>query len=124
MHRGIVNKVCVDIVYEGVGEPVTSRKIDPIELFRRGNHDYVRAYCHLEREDRYFRLDRISDARITEQAHMDLTERSFNGAEESLYPVSSTQEPISPRPSIYDHIKTLLPYLLVLLAIYFFIRMS
>ena len=58
--NGIVNKQQVSISYQSVDatEPV-SRFIEPVGLYHENNYWYMLAYCHLRKEHRKFRTDRI-----------------------------------------------------------------
>jgi transcriptional regulator with XRE-family HTH domain len=47
------------IIYTGGSEPGCEREISPHEMFRVSRALYVSAYCHLRRETRTFRVDRI-----------------------------------------------------------------
>ncbi len=49
----------VMIHYLGSSGEVTERVIDPVEIIRFGSRNYLRAYCHLRHEMRFFRTDRI-----------------------------------------------------------------
>lgn len=54
----------IEIIYYSPHEHATStRVIEPIEVQAQGKRDYVVAYCHLRKERRQFRLDRIISAR-------------------------------------------------------------
>jgi predicted DNA-binding transcriptional regulator YafY len=33
--------------------------VQPLEVYYERGHGYMRAFCHLRREERHFRLDRI-----------------------------------------------------------------
>jgi len=66
VYEACKNQRCVDIEYFGDGKPKTSRRIEPFELFKRGNDVYVYAYCHLRHDMRHFRIDRIYKAIPTE----------------------------------------------------------
>lgn len=55
----------IEYVPEGQKRPGI-RKIDPYFLAQRGPYVYLRAYCHLRREIRTFRLDRIVRLNLTE----------------------------------------------------------
>lgn len=58
--NGIVNRQQVNISYQSVeaSEPV-NRYIEPVGLYHENNFWYMLAYCHLRREHRKFRTDRI-----------------------------------------------------------------
>jgi hypothetical protein len=95
-------KRCVDIIYHGREEPITSRRIEPIELFRRGNYHYTYAYCYLEEEMRYFRIDRIYQAKLTDQ-----TAKHLYGKRLSVK-------------RFYSFIRRFIPYILIAIFILIF----
>ncbi|NTS39876.1 YafY family transcriptional regulator [Flavisolibacter sp. BT320] len=43
------------------------RNVEPIGIYYQGSHWYLVAYCHLRREYRNFRTDRINGLRLTEE---------------------------------------------------------
>lgn len=55
----------MEYVLEGQRWP-SSRVIDPYFITQKGPHVYLRAYCHLRRDVRTFRLDRITKLHRTE----------------------------------------------------------
>lgn len=58
--NGIVNRQQVNISYQSVEatEPV-NRYIEPVGIYHENNYWYMLAYCHLRKEHRKFRTDRI-----------------------------------------------------------------
>lgn len=57
---------CMRIVYRS-GDATTERCVDPYGVVHQGEHWYMVGWCHLRRNVRMFRLDRIVEAR-TEDA--------------------------------------------------------
>lgn len=47
------------LLYRGAGGELSGREIEPLFVYRSGAHLYLHAYCHLRRDLREFRLDRI-----------------------------------------------------------------
>jgi predicted DNA-binding transcriptional regulator YafY len=45
--------------YQPEKAPATIRVVQPLEVYYERGHGYMRAFCHLRREERHFRLDRI-----------------------------------------------------------------
>jgi len=58
LSSAIKAKNSVFLQYSG-RKGLTSRKVVPDRLFRRGNHIYLEAFCLKRKEYRRFRLDRI-----------------------------------------------------------------
>ncbi len=57
------DQVCVDISYYSFArDEHTERRIEPSRFFVDGGHWYVGGYCHLARDERVFRVDRIETA--------------------------------------------------------------
>ena len=38
--------------------------VQPLEVYYERGHGYMRAFCHLRREERHFRLDRIAELKV------------------------------------------------------------
>lgn len=57
----------VAIDYSGRAGSATTRNVDPIQFAFTGGTWYLLAYCHLRLAGRWFRLDRIRQARLTGQ---------------------------------------------------------
>jgi proteasome accessory factor C len=49
-------------------DAITSRQVDPYLVFATLGHWYVSGYCHLARDRRMFRLDRIKSLSITDES--------------------------------------------------------
>ena len=62
LSSAIKAKKLVFLKYSGKNG-LTSRKVVPDRLFRRGNHIYLEAFCLKRKEYRRFRLDRIKHLR-------------------------------------------------------------
>jgi len=108
IQMGIEKKRCVNIVYHGLNEPETSRIIEPVEFFKRGNENYVHAYCQLEEEMRTFRIDRISQAKLTEQSCEVLYREPITYRKDSATTMHESQYNSNRG---YSLIRVLLPYI-------------
>jgi proteasome accessory factor C len=53
--------------YSPSRDALTEREVDPIRLFTVG-HTYVEGWCYLSEDRRTFRLDRVAEIRILDQA--------------------------------------------------------
>ena len=60
------NGFLVEINYQGTFGESSKRRILPEVIFRSGETWYVAAFCHIKEEPRTFRLDRISEAVLTD----------------------------------------------------------
>lgn len=68
---GIVNKKQVSIVYKSFdAEHPVSRDIEPIGLYHEKEYWYLVAYCHLRKDHRHFRADRIIKIHRTDHAFL------------------------------------------------------
>jgi predicted DNA-binding transcriptional regulator YafY len=56
----------VELNYQAIASGRTLRQVDPYGLARLENRWYVVGYCHLRRDQRTFRLDRVHSARVTD----------------------------------------------------------
>jgi DNA polymerase-3 subunit epsilon len=50
--------------YRGWKAPETVRIVEPLEVYYAGGYGFLRAFCHLRREERSFRFDRIAELRM------------------------------------------------------------
>ncbi len=50
--------------YQSAKAPATVRVVQPLEVYYERGHGYIRAFCHLRREERHFRLDRITELTV------------------------------------------------------------
>lgn len=54
--------------YRGWKAPETVRIVEPLEVYYEHGYGFLRAFCHLRREERSFRFDRIAEVRfVTEE---------------------------------------------------------
>jgi proteasome accessory factor C len=61
--------VAIDITYRAASsDETTHRRIDPHRIFSKDGHVYLAAWCHRAEGDRIFRLDRIVDAELSDEA--------------------------------------------------------
>lgn len=57
----IASKTILDIgYYSNHNQQYSNRQIEPVGIFYSGGHWYLIAYCHLRKDYRHFRTDRIS----------------------------------------------------------------
>jgi len=92
------------IQYENGEGRVTWREIDVIRLYRSGNgRIYIRAFCHLRREERTFRLDRICDWVKTETSN----------DEQIIYVKNPDPKPEPVTPKKRSEYKVLVPCLII-----------
>ncbi|NWJ98998.1 MAG: WYL domain-containing protein, partial [Chloroflexi bacterium] len=59
LEEALVTEAEVLIEYRTPGKEVQKRWVEPLELRKEGNYSYLTAYCHLRKEQRVFRLDRM-----------------------------------------------------------------
>ena len=69
IQQAIIRKKCLDMDYEAYysGEQTLGRTVDPYGLVYYANCWHLIGYCHLRRDMRDFRLDRISRLRISDK---------------------------------------------------------
>jgi predicted DNA-binding transcriptional regulator YafY len=66
LFRSIADKTQVELMYKTFNsEEITSRKIEPVGVFHDNNQWYIMGYCHLRKDYRQFRTDRIQDIKNT-----------------------------------------------------------
>ncbi|AWI24912.1 helix-turn-helix transcriptional regulator [Flavobacterium pallidum] len=69
--RSIGEKMQVVLLYEGIeSNGPLERVVEPVGVFHENNNWYIFGYCHLRKDYRQFRTDRIHDIRITDDAFM------------------------------------------------------
>lgn len=69
LFRGIADKKQVDLHYQAFdADNVTQRFIEPVGVFHDHDNWYVFAFCHLRKDYRQFRTDRIHSIRNTDEA--------------------------------------------------------
>ena len=54
----------LELRYQPEKAPTTVRVVQPLEVYYERGHGYMRAFCHLRREERHFRLDRIAELKL------------------------------------------------------------
>ena len=54
----------LELRYQPEKTPATVRVVQPLEIYYERGHGYMRAFCHLRREERHFRLDRIAELKV------------------------------------------------------------
>ena len=65
----------------------TQRRVDPQMLGWTGGHWYLVAYCHEREATRWFRLDRIVEARLTRQPSLDRPVADLGVPPDTAHPV-------------------------------------
>jgi len=118
VYEACKNQRCVDIEYFGLNKPKTSRRIEPIQLFRRGNYVYVDAYCHLRDDMRCFRIDRISKAIPTEDPCMHVDRKPVVYKLKTEVSHSTEESPDGSHPSFSKLLFYIAIFLLLLLFAY------
>ncbi|ODS75527.1 MAG: DNA-binding protein [Cytophagaceae bacterium SCN 52-12] len=67
LFEAIAEKKQVVLLYQSVeAEAPNERSIEPVGIFHQNNNWYLLAYCHLRKDYRQFRADRIYGIRLTE----------------------------------------------------------
>lgn len=67
LFESIAEKTVVLLSYEAFNSgEITKRKIEPVGVFHDNNNWYVLGYCHLRKDYRQFRADRIHEIKKTE----------------------------------------------------------
>ncbi|MES2239475.1 MAG: YafY family protein [Bacteroidota bacterium] len=67
LFESIAEKTQVFLSYEAFNsDEITERKIEPVGVFHDNNNWYVLGYCHLRKDYRQFRADRIHEIKKTE----------------------------------------------------------
>lgn len=68
LRRAIRQARRIHLVYRsGERSEVTSRRVDPYALVHRFGWWYIVGWCHLRRDERIFRIDRIQELRLLEE---------------------------------------------------------
>lgn len=68
LFESIAEKHKVSVLYQSVeAENPTERMLEPVGIFHENNHWYILAYCHLRKEHRQFRPDRIQNIKRTSE---------------------------------------------------------
>jgi predicted DNA-binding transcriptional regulator YafY len=64
----------LELSYRAPLGEITERRVDPYGLVHMGRYWYLTGYCHLRRDVRVFRLDRVRRARTTEASFVSPTD--------------------------------------------------
>lgn len=86
IRRAIIGEKRVRFEYFSNDE-TTSRDVDPIKLESNDQVWYARGYCHLRKEERSFRLDRMSKSQVLdigwsdEARSLELSDELYSGSE-------------------------------------------
>ena len=59
-------RVAVSFTYKAPDAPATTRTVDPVKVHIATGQWYLQGWCHLRQAMRTFRLDRVSDLRLTD----------------------------------------------------------
>ena len=84
IEEGVFRRVVLDIDYEDRNGIATSRKVEAQGLFSSWNGWYLIGWCRMRDGGRVFRLDRIRDAAITDEA---IPERDVDEVLDVNFPV-------------------------------------
>ena len=69
LFESIAERRQVEVDYRSIdADSSTRRRIEPVGLFHENGFWYVYGYCHLRRDYRQFRTDRIQGIRLTQEA--------------------------------------------------------
>jgi predicted DNA-binding transcriptional regulator YafY len=71
--KAIAEKKAVKMIYKAFGNDKSERLIEPIGIFHEHENWYTIAYCHLREEYRQFRIDRVIEIHLTNQAQEERT---------------------------------------------------
>lgn len=80
LERAVAETRTVTMTYESIESGVTERKVDPCFIVFKRHAFYFVGYCHLRKELRTFRLDRIRDLVVTEELfrpYLEVDARSY-----------------------------------------------
>ncbi|WP_067780972.1 helix-turn-helix transcriptional regulator [Actinomyces vulturis] len=67
MSQAIANHRCVSLTYVDATDQRSERVIEPLEILSDGTSGYVCCYCHLAKDLRHLRLDRIVCAELLDR---------------------------------------------------------
>ncbi len=70
LEHAITTGKTVGIVYEGGTRGSVLRSITPCQFLQKGGRTYLVAYCHLDRREKDFRLDRIRHCELLAAAEL------------------------------------------------------
>jgi predicted DNA-binding transcriptional regulator YafY len=65
--KAIADKKAVKMIYKAFGNDKSERLVEPIGIFYENDNWYTIGYCHLRKEYRQFRIDRVIEIKLTEQ---------------------------------------------------------
>lgn len=65
IERACADQVSLDLEYETIEHGLTSRRVDPYFIVFRGRAFYVVAYCHIRKDFRTFRIERVRSVKTT-----------------------------------------------------------
>lgn len=72
--KGIAEKKVIRMTYKAFGnEENSERLIEPVGIFHENENWYTIAWCHLRKEYRQFRIDRVVEAKLTDQLQQERT---------------------------------------------------
>jgi len=71
IQMAITNFRLTDITYQALGKPTTSRRIEPLAIYCYNERWIVIGWCHLRKDYRAFRLDRIQGFRVLDETFED-----------------------------------------------------
>ena len=70
LFKTIATQNAVEIKYRAFSpDELTERTIEPVGLFYENNYWYVVGYCHLRKDYRHFRTDRMEGIKLTDTAY-------------------------------------------------------
>jgi DNA polymerase III epsilon subunit family exonuclease len=64
LQQALPDKTPLHLRYRGWRAPETVRVVQPLAVYYEGGHGFLRAFCHLRREERSFRFDRIAELTV------------------------------------------------------------
>jgi len=65
--KAVADKKAVKMIYKAFGNDKSERLVEPIGIFYENDNWYTIGYCHLRKEYRQFRIDRVIEIKLTEQ---------------------------------------------------------
>ena len=97
IHKAIASRQVIELNYlSPVRDELTVRTVDPLEVQVENGHNYLIAFCHMQKGQRNFRLDRIQSLTILETpASATTIAESSQELGEVLFKVSGSQRAIA-----------------------------
>ena len=94
--KAVAEKKVVRLTYRAFGnENNSERLIEPIGIFHEHENWYTIAWCHLRKEYRQFRIDRVVEAKLTDQPQQDRTSlREYEEMKEKAKTAISLQKAV------------------------------